>query len=624
MPRRSLVAALALALGVGTVLIGVAPASAATVTVTSDADSGPGTLRQAVADANPGDLIEFDASVTLIELEATIELGDGIAIDGGGDVVISRAHTSAFEQFLFAPVSAGQDYVLRNITIEGIAGGEGPAIRSTDGAGFGPRDVTFSNLTVRDESAPTGPIASLFSVTGDVLVESSLFESNEATAGEGGIRIDGATGDSIRVIDSSFSDNHAEYGAALNIEYLTSTDVEIIDSIFTGNTVGNAGGAILFWSSPDSSLSVTGSTFTENSAANEGGAISAATVGDVSIAGSTFDRNSGPWGGAVEVLNGRSFTIGDSAFTGNTTTSNGGAVFAETLDLAARITGTTFTDNEAAWGGALSVDVGHGLTVRSSTFDGNRFEGQGGAIHAYNGAEGPIVIDSSTFTGQEFTGGVQGTGVSVSIDSIHPDGSLDIVNSTVDETDAAGSGIFVEESSGPLAIRSSTIRATWIEFPGIAGATGTILNSIVEAQLPGEEPVLVGTFEGGAFSTSYSIFNGPLDGDEIDVGEGVLVDTDPLLGDLDAHGGPTLTRLPATGSPAIDAGEPGFAAPPAVDQRGTGFTRVVGGRIDIGAVEVQQQTLPATGSTASWWLLAAAGGMLLAGLVLARRGFRLV
>jgi Bacterial Ig-like domain (group 3) len=40
------------------------------------------------------------------------------------------------------------------------------------------------------------------------------------------------------------------------------------------------------------------------------------------------------------------------------------------------------------------------------------------------------------------------------------------------------------------------------------------------------------------------------------------------------------------GSPAIDAGDPAFAPPPATDQRG--FNRVAGGRVDIGAFEYQK------------------------------------
>jgi hypothetical protein len=60
-----------------------------------------------------------------------------------------------------------------------------------------------------------------------------------------------------------------------------------------------------------------------------------------------------------------------------------------------------------------------------------------------------------------------------------------------------------------------------------------------------------------------------------------------MLGPLQDNGGPTFTHALLTGSPAINAGDPSFTSPPFYDQRGPGYDRVVGGRIDIGAFEVQ-------------------------------------
>ena len=70
-------------------------------------------------------------------------------------------------------------------------------------------------------------------------------------------------------------------------------------------------------------------------------------------------------------------------------------------------------------------------------------------------------------------------------------------------------------------------------------------------------------------------------------GPGDQINTNPMLGPLQNNGGPTFTHALLTGSPAINAGDPGFTPPPAYDQRGPGFDRVVNGRIDIGAFEAQ-------------------------------------
>ena len=63
---------------------------------------------------------------------------------------------------------------------------------------------------------------------------------------------------------------------------------------------------------------------------------------------------------------------------------------------------------------------------------------------------------------------------------------------------------------------------------------------------------------------------------------GDRINTDPKLGPLQNNGGPTYTHLPASNSPATDAGDPTLG----MDQRGAGFPRIVNARIDIGAVEV--------------------------------------
>jgi hypothetical protein len=84
-------------------------------------------------------------------------------------------------------------------------------------------------------------------------------------------------------------------------------------------------------------------------------------------------------------------------------------------------------------------------------------------------------------------------------------------------------------------------------------------------------------------------FNGP--GDQIN--------TDPLLGPLQDNGGSTFTHALLPGSPAIDSGNPGFVPPPYYDQRGPGFDRVRGSRIDVGSFEVQNPPSPSPTPTAT-------------------------
>jgi hypothetical protein len=70
------------------------------------------------------------------------------------------------------------------------------------------------------------------------------------------------------------------------------------------------------------------------------------------------------------------------------------------------------------------------------------------------------------------------------------------------------------------------------------------------------------------------------------------IEGDSLLGGLSLdelanNGGLVPTMHPQQGSPVIDAGVDVDAARLETDQRGTGFVRIVGSRVDLGAVEVQ-------------------------------------
>jgi LPXTG-motif cell wall-anchored protein len=131
------------------------------------------------------------------------------------------------------------------------------------------------------------------------------------------------------------------------------------------------------------------------------------------------------------------------------------------------------------------------------------------------------------------------------------------------------------------------------------------------------------------WNLSYTITDAPAHADIV-AGAGTRLATDPKLGPLQDNGGPTLTRLPLAGSPAIDAGDPAFVADAGLPGDQRGLARPSGGRVDIGATEVQQATstatLPATGIdvTPTAWIAvtASATGVLLLGAVLLWRRSR--
>jgi hypothetical protein len=176
-----------------------------------------------------------------------------------------------------------------------------------------------------------------------------------------------------------------------------------------------------------------------------------------------------------------------------------------------------------------------------------------------------------------------------------------IVNSTISGNVAAeeGGGIAVV-GSGVLA---SMLRVEASTISGNASGTGqgdgvfaggnsfdpgpasvSIANSIVANGVGGDD---LATNPSGTFTLSHTLVEQPGAAQITDDG-GNLLGVDPQLGPLQDNGGPTATHLPAFTSPVVDAGDPGFAPPPATDQRGQ--PRVAGARIDMGAVELQPGT----------------------------------
>jgi hypothetical protein len=112
-----------------------------------------------------------------------------------------------------------------------------------------------------------------------------------------------------------------------------------------------------------------------------------------------------------------------------------------------------------------------------------------------------------------------------------------------------------------------------IVVAGVESALGylTMYNSIVAGNFYGTNPSNLTSGDGFLFPAM--------------VGDHNLIDIDAKLGPLGDYGGPTETMMPATDSPAINAGTASVATPgvtvPTTDQ--AGFARV--GLPDIGAVE---------------------------------------
>lgn len=570
-----------------------------------------------------------------------------------GDLTLSDVnawHNTAGRGAGLATFNTSGDVLIERGQYSGLTGGEGGAIslESTNG------DVTVTGAIFTGNSATGGHGGALeVQVSGaDVLIESTEFVNNFTSwaGGEGpggAIFVEAAA--SLSVVDSGFTNNRVlvsgDGGAIYASDVVTS--IEVSGSTFVGNDINIAtsdlGGGLAVVSA-DATVTITDTLFEANEARTGGGVGLSEVAGATQITGTTFfDNYAADYGGGLYAgLPGSSVDVGGTTFNQNEADTNGGAIYVHGNNAVGIIESEFVANDASAESGALWAEIGSAgsLTVSASQFRDNTAGSLATAIGiGDDDSPGPILIDSSTVMST-----AAGSIPLVDLGDVPVAGSMQIRSSTFD----TGSGALAP------AIRVGTIENVF------ALTYSTIVSRIglsIEESDSGDVVVRHTAFETTAapieidvdpaqpelrVGVAWSAFTGTLDAAEADdiVGNQTALPT-LGLGVLAQNGGPAfgtgtglLTRLPETGSPLIDLGQspaPGSASD--FDQRGTGFPRIIGGRIDIGALEAPLPTaggggggvLPPTGATISWWLLIVAGAVFVLGaaaLVLARRGRR--
>jgi hypothetical protein len=133
-------------------------------------------------------------------------------------------------------------------------------------------------------------------------------------------------------------------------------------------------------------------------------------------------------------------------------------------------------------------------------------------------------------------------------------------------------------NSGTLTVENSTITNN---APADGGDGGGILNTS-SGILTLENSIVAGN----------SFTNVRNDNGNLRMVSDNLISGDPMLAPLGFYGGPTQTRPPLPGSPALDSGSP-TANTPATDQRGS--PRITGEGLDIGSCELEVRLRAITG-----------------------------
>jgi len=296
-------------------------------------------------------------------------------------------------------------------------------------------------------------------------------------------------------------------------------------------------------------------------------------------------------------------TVGTSNITdvvNNSSTSDNSRVFSigagETTLRGLTITGGF---DGSGGGGIRSTSAGI-LTLDQSTVSGNATLGAGGGINVLNGT---TTIISSTISGNSADDDGGGIFSSTNL----TDQTTTITSSTISgntATNGQGGGIF--NLRGLTVIQHSTITANTASTGQGSGVTSRgdndvrteVAHSIIAGNT-NEDVAVTDNVNNNSFQSNG--FNLIGTGDTSSGAPIVLARfnqfgdqrgvANPLLGPLADNGGPTLTHSLLPGSLALNAGDPaavaGVGNVPLFEQRESGFDRVVGGRIDIGAVEEQ-------------------------------------
>jgi len=306
-------------------------------------------------------------------------------------------------------------------------------------------------------------------------------------------------------------------------------------------------------------LTVSGCIFTNNNAAHDGGGIYNAEDARLTVTdGTTFTRNSADFGGGI-ASRGELTVSGGSNISYNTSATYGGGIGNAAGILT--VTSSTLSYNSAAtYGGGIYNSWE--MTISDSVLSYNSAENGGGILTVY----GEVVIGESTLSGNSATRFARNSATGLGGGIYNADGNLTISGST-------------------LAYNSASTGGGIASYHNTSSTTSILYNSLVAQNFlrnsdPPSPSDLDGTFDLGS---SYTLIGDGSGG--LDASNGNLVGTpasplDAKLGPLQNNGGPTSTHALLDGSPAIDAGDPAIL--PAPDQY---VPRVVGGLIDIGAVE---------------------------------------
>jgi hypothetical protein len=276
------------------------------IVVTNTNDSGPGSLRQALVDANDGDTIDFDSSLngqTITLTSGQLVLDKSVTISGPGANLLAVDGNANDRIFSINPGSnPGETVIISGLTIR-----NGHAVTGNDGGGILNVSATLTVIgCILSGNSGNGVLSvgggianEAFELTNATLTVTNCTVGDNSAGSGGGISNSAAAGGvTLTVTNSTITGNSSILscgdgggGIASGAGKIGGATITISNSTISGNSATTSGGGIENFGE----LTVTNSTISDNTAANPGGAIYnffTAQIGDTVL-------NAGASGGTI-------------------------------------------------------------------------------------------------------------------------------------------------------------------------------------------------------------------------------------------------------------------------------------------------------------------------------------
>src|SRR5690625_685610 len=525
---------------------------AATFSVTSSDDAGPGTLRQAIVDANSqtgphviemsaisGDTITLASDLPAIKIKRydSVELvGSQVRLSGDDQHQCLSFNTSKYR--------------------DGALQVDALTITGCNGALVGIyADLLVSNSIISENKAASDDGGGI-SLTGDLTVENTVISSNAASGRGGGIFVAGSA--------------------------------SISDSYISNNSSLDAGGGLF----AGGGLSIVNSVVSDNDG-SAGGGIHAAG-GSLDISTTVISGNVADDGGGLYSKKQAYVDIADTSVDGNSASGNGGGVFAvhDGLRASADIQRTVISDNYPQTTGGLELSGFLQVQLANSEISGNAAENIGGINLFVRDKEfshlvGSGLVDVSGTTISNNNAVHHAGAGKVSVAAYYEEIEAAIRNVTVSGNSAGGGigGLQVSMyGSGDESIVIDGVTITGNDGGNIGGLDvysyqgGSdgfeIRNSIIAGNTSsGGEDDLGMSYGSVDIDVNYTLLGTAPSAPEfiLDAVSQALAGEDPVLGPLADNGGPTPTHLPGDSGAGVNFIPPGLSGCGAdlqLDQRG--------------------------------------------------------